>query len=137
MLNEKENFFLTQENLDYLEQVRIRQNYPNISQAIRTIIDQHQLYLSKTEGSVSQFIAEVLEEKYSAMLKSIKLAVNHTDRNSQILIELFNSLFFAQGIDSATPTEIYITPPLAKAQEIIQERIANQNQKKWNDSGKG
>ena len=44
----KKNFFLTQENLDYLEQVRIRQNYPNISQAIRTIIDQHQLYLSKT-----------------------------------------------------------------------------------------
>ncbi len=118
-------------HLDYVDYFGQQQNLVSTSQAVRSIIDQHQLYLSKTEGSVSQFIAEVLEEKYGAILKSIKLAVNHTDRNSQILIELFNSLFFAQGIDSATPTEIYITPPLAKAQEIIQERILSQQQKKW------
>ncbi|MCI9577180.1 MAG: hypothetical protein HFJ84_11230 [Clostridiales bacterium] len=125
-----------QSHLDYVDYFGRKQNLASTSQAVRTIIDQHQLYLSKTEGSVSQLIAEVLEEKYSALFKSIKLAVNNTDRNSQILIELFNSLLFAQGIDSATPTEIYITPPLAKAQEIIQERIANQNQKKWSDVGK-
>ena len=127
----KKEILLEKSHLDYLEAFCLRYNLSSINKAIRMMIDQHQLYLSKTEGSVSQLIAEVLEEKYGAILKSIKLAVNHTDRNSQILIELFNSLFFAQGIDSATPTEIYITPPLAKAQEIIQERILSQQQKKW------
>ncbi len=123
----KKNFFLSQNQLDYLDQLCLNQRYSSTSQALRTVIEQHEQYLSHTDGSVAHLMTEVLEE---STLKPIRLAVNNIDRNTQILIELLNALFFAQGIDPA-PTSLYVTEALAKARKDVQERILNQQQRKW------
>lgn len=123
----KKEILIEQSHLDYLEKFRCIRNFSSINKAIRTVIEQHEQYLSHTDGSVAHLMTEVLEE---STLKPIRLAVNNIDRNTQILIELLNALFFAQGIDPA-PTSLYVTEALAKARKDVQERILNQQQRKW------
>ena len=87
---------LEKSHLDYLEHFRRLHNLSSGNEAVRCILEQHQLYFSQTEGSVGQIIAAVLEEKYSEFLRSIRASTQSTEHNSQIMLELFNTLFLNQ-----------------------------------------
>lgn len=125
-------FVLEQSQFDYLNHVQRQKNLSNASQTLRLLIDQHQLYFSQTEGSVGQIIAAVLEEKYSEFLCSIRASTQSTERNSQIMLELFNTLFLSQftNISHATLTSLYESEPIAEARKAVQENIAAQRQRK-------
>lgn len=125
-------FVLEQSQLDYVKHFQYGRNLSNTSQALRLLVDQHQLYFSQTEGSVGQIIAAVLEEKYSEFLHSIRASTQSTERNSQIMLELFNTLFISQftNISHATLTSLYESDPIAEARKAVQENLAAQRQRK-------
>lgn len=126
-------FLLEQSHLEYLKQFQDQHKLSSGNQAARLMIDQHQLYFSQTEGSVGQIIAAVLEEKYSEFLNAIRASTQNTERNSQIMIELFNTLFLSQftNISHATLTSLYESDPLAEARKAVGERLAAQRQRKF------
>ncbi len=103
---------------------------------MRCILDQHQLYFSQTEGSVGQIIAAVLQEKYSEFLCSIRASAQSTERNSQIMLELFNTLFISQftNISHATLTSFYECEPIAQARKAVKDNLAAQRQRKLSKS---
>ena len=123
-------FVLEPSQLDYVKHFQSGRNLSNTSQALRLLIDQHQLYFSQTEGSVGQIIAAVLEEKYSEFLRSIRASTQST--NCQIMLELFNTLFISQftNISHATLTSLYESDPIAEARKAVQENLAAQRQRK-------
>lgn len=125
-------FVLEQSQLDYLNDFQHRRNLTNASQTLRLLVDQHQLYFSQTEGSVGQIIAAVLEEKYSDFLRSIRVSTQSTERNSQIMLELFNTLFLNQftNISHVTLTSLYESEPIAEARKAVQKNLVEQRQRK-------
>lgn len=129
-------FLLETSHLDYLEYFQRLRNLSSGNQALRTMIEQHQLYFSQTEGSVGQIISAVLEEKYSEFLRSIRASAQSTERNSQIMLELFNTLFLNQftNISHATLTSLYESEPIAEARKAVQENLAAQRQRKLSKS---
>ena len=127
---------LEKSHLDYLEHFRQLHNLSSGNEAMRCILDQHQLYFSQTEGSVGQIIAAVLEEKYSEFLRSIRASTQSTERNSQIMLELFNTLFLNQfhNISHVTLISLYESEPIAEARKAVQENLAVQRQWKFSKS---
>ncbi len=107
-------------------------NLSSANQAIRTIIEQHQLYFSQTDGSVGQIIAAVLEEKYSELLRAIRASTKNTEINSQIVLEIFNTLLLNQfsNISHATLISLYECEPIAEARKAVKDNLAAQRQRK-------
>ncbi len=129
----KKEILLAQNHLDYLKYFQHLRNLSSANQAIRTIIEQHQLYFSQTDGSVGQIIAAVLEEKYSELLRAIRASTQNTEINSQIVLEIFNTLFLNQftNISHATLTSLYECEPIAQARKAVKDNLAAQRQRKF------
>ena len=127
---------LEKSHLDYLEHFRRLHNLSSGNEAIRRILEEHQLYFSQTEGSVGQIIAAVLEEKYSELLSSIRASTQNTEINSQIVLEIFNTLFLSHftKISHATLISLYESEPIAEARKAVQENLAAQRQRKLSKS---
>lgn len=124
---------LEKSHLDYLEHFRRLHKLSSGNEAMRSILEQHQLYFSQTEGSVGQIIAAVLEEKYSELLRAIRASTQNTETNSQIVLEIFNTLFLNQfpNISHATLTSLYECDPIAEARKAVKENLAAQRQRKF------
>ncbi len=121
----KKEILLAKNHLDYLKYFQHLRNLYSANPAIRTIIEQHQLYFSQTDGSVGQIIAAVLEEKYSELLRAIRASTKNTEINSQIVLEIFNTLFLSHftNISHATLTSLYESEPIAEARKAVYQTI--------------
>lgn len=90
------------------------------------------MYFSQTQGSVAQIIAAVLQEKYSELLRAIRASTKNTEINSEIVLEIFNTLFLSYftNISHATLTSLYECGPISQARQAVKENLAAQRQKK-------
>jgi hypothetical protein len=87
-----------------------------------------------------QYITEVVSQNLHEVLKKeltkIRLGANSADKNSQILIELMNGLFFNQGAKGLMTTSIQEMDSVRVAREEVEKRISHQRQKRidWEES---
>ncbi|MGG1218257.1 hypothetical protein ABE236_12470 [Priestia endophytica] len=81
-----------------------------------------------------QYITEVVSRNLHEVLKKeltkIRLGANSADKNSQILIELMNGLFFNQGAKGLMTTSIQEMDSVRVAREEVEKRISHQRQKR-------
>ncbi|MGE7718280.1 hypothetical protein [Priestia megaterium] len=87
-----------------------------------------------------KYISEVVSNNLHQVLKDeltkIRLGANSADKNSQILIEYMNGLFFHHGFDGLMTTDLQELDSTKVAKEAVEKRIANQRQKRidWEES---
>ncbi|PEI52388.1 hypothetical protein [Bacillus pseudomycoides] len=119
---------------DYMEEHNIRYN----GEAIVRICREHQATKS-TEWSLN-YVAEVVSKNLYDVLKSeltkIRLGSNSADRNTQVLIELMNGLFFHQGIQNIISTEVDEMDGVKTAKEVVEKRINHLRQKRLDHEAK-
>jgi hypothetical protein len=113
---------------DYMEQNNIR----HTGDAIAKICKEHQ---KKNEQSFSlNYISEVVSQNLHQVLKSelnkIRLGANSADKNTQILIELMNGLYFHQGVKDIITTGVIEQDGVKTAREFVEEKIKEKRQKK-------
>ena len=75
---------------------------------------------------MSNNLHQVLKDE----LTKIRLGANSADKNSQILIEYMNGLFFHHGFDGLMTTDLQELDSTKVAKEAVEKRIANQRQKR-------
>ncbi|MCU7378931.1 hypothetical protein OBO34_11245 [Clostridiales Family XIII bacterium ASD5510] len=93
----------------------------------RFFADQSQEYEKIAEAFLEKF-----DEKYKNYMTRVRLAARGADVNSQVMIEILNTLLFLQGVKgemflSTDKTEHEV---LKHAKETIRERIARFKQRK-------
>jgi hypothetical protein len=113
---------------DYMEQ---KNNIRHTGDAIAKICKEHQ----KKEQSFSlNYISEVVSQNLHQVLKSelnkIRLGANSADKNTQILIELMNGLYFHQGVKDIITTGVIEQDGVKTAREFVEEKIKRARQKK-------
>ncbi|MED3939322.1 hypothetical protein [Priestia megaterium] len=88
--------------------------------------------LKYTSEVVSNNLHQVLKDE----LTKIRLGANSADKNSQILIEYMNGLFFHHGFDGLMTMDLQELDSRKVAKEAVEKRIANQRQKQidWEES---
>ncbi|MFV5318928.1 hypothetical protein, partial [Priestia megaterium] len=87
----------------------------------------------KKEWSLDYITETVSENLHSVLkneLKKIRLGTNSADKNTQILIEFMNGLYFHHGYEGIMTTDLLELEETKLAKKVVGERIVNQRQKR-------
>lgn len=88
------------------------------------------------QGQENEEIADLFlqkfDEKYSNYMTRVRLASRGADENTQVLLEIVNTVLFLQGIkgDKFLPMDKTEHSLLKRAKEAVKERIARFKQRK-------
>ncbi|MGQ3381171.1 hypothetical protein ACT6P6_24295 [Priestia endophytica] len=129
-----------EETRTYIQAYKEEHNIRYTGDAIARICKEHEI--SKNQEWSLKYISEVVSQNLHEVLKKeltkIRLGTNAADKNSQILIELLNGIFFNKSElgDGFIPTSVQEVDPVRIAREEVERRIAHQRQKRidWEES---
>lgn len=132
--NLKKHFYLSQESIDYIEEFRTENNLTK-SKALEKIIQDHKAnsYLEKED--FHKKIADKIYENFKNQVGKDINCARITDKNVQVLIEMFNFFLVnnAKESDTNITTDQFKSPMLIIAEKEIENRI-NRNHKKSKDT---
>jgi hypothetical protein len=129
-----------EETRTYIQTYKEEHNIRYTGDAIARICKEHEI--SKNQEWSLKYISEVVSQNLHEVLKKeltkIRLGTNAADKNSQILIELLNGIFFNRSElgTGFIPTSVQEVEPIRIAKEEVEKRIAHQRQKRidWEES---
>lgn len=129
-----------EETRTYIQTYKEEHNIRYTGDAIARICKEHEI--SKNQEWSLKYISEVVSQNLHEVLKKeltkIRLGTNAADKNSQILIELLNGIFFNKSElgTGFIPTSVQEVEPIRIATEEVEKRIAHQRQKRidWQES---
>ena len=123
MANRKEkHYWVTEKNIEYIEEVKEKNNLKYNSEALDLIIREHRQNSDITTEAMIKLIAKEVSEQVKLDFKGIKKASNDTDRNTQILLEMINGFFVISEYGRLATTEDVIAPALTIASELVDKR---------------
>ncbi|PFI61849.1 hypothetical protein COJ00_14475 [Priestia megaterium] len=129
---------LDEETKQYIQTYMEENNIGFTGEAIAQICKEHKE--AKSNEWSLKYISEVVSNNLHQVLKDeltkIRLGANSADKNTQILIEYMNGLFFHHGFDGLMTTDLQELDSTKVAKEAVEKRIANQRQKRidWEES---
>ncbi|CEP45887.1 Uncharacterised protein [[Clostridium] sordellii] len=123
-LNKKENFYLSTDELDYIYEV-MRNNSLKKSEALKKILKEHKAssYLDKED--IHKKIADNIYKNFKDQVGKDINCARITDKNVQILIEIFNAFLVNNAKECSKPitTDQFKSPILVMAEKEIENRI--------------
>lgn len=123
MANRKrKDYMLSEKNIEYIEEVKEKNNLKYNSEALDLIIREHRQNSDITTEAMIKLIAKEVSEQIKLDFKGIKKASNDTDRNTQILLEMINGFFVISEYGRLATTEDVIAPALTRASELVDKR---------------
>ena len=116
-LNKKENFYLSKDELDYIYEV-MRNNSLKKSEALKKILKEHKAssYLDKED--IHKKIADNIYKNFKDQVGKDINCAKITDKNVQILIEIFNAFLVNNAKECSKPitTDQFKSPILVMAE---------------------
>lgn len=123
MANRKrKDYMLSEKNIEYIEEVKEKNNLKYNSEALDLIIREHRQNSDITTEAMIKLIAKEVSEQIKLDFKGIKIASNDTDRNTQILLEMINGFFVISEYGRLATTDDVIAPALTRASELVDKR---------------
>lgn len=122
-LNDETDSYL----IEYMDEHSIR--YPG--EAIARICKEYRVQ-KENEWSIeyiSEVVTKSIEETFSKDISKIRLAANSTDKNTQIIIELLNGIYFNESYENLIPTSNQEVEGVKTARELVENRITYKRQK--------
>ena len=117
----RKEYKMTEKNVEYIEEVKEKNNLKYSSEALDLIIREHRQNSDITTEAMIKIIAKEVSEQIKFEMKEIK----NSDRNTQILLELINGFFVISEYGRLATTEDIIAPALPKAIELVDKRREN------------
>ena len=118
----RKEYKMTEKNVEYIEEVKEKNNLKYSSEALDLIIREHRQNSDITTEAMIKIIAKEVSEQIKFDMKEIKNVSNDTDRNTQILIEMINGFFVISDYRRLATTEDIIAPALTRASELVDKR---------------
>lgn len=122
----RKEFRLNQQCIDYIEEIREKNNFKFDREALEFIIREHQNNCDMTTDVMIKLIGKEIAEQLKGDLLGIKKASNETDKNSQVIIELLNGFFVKSGYNFLATTEEAKCEAIDNAIGVVEKRIATQ-----------
>ena len=121
----RKEYKMTEKNVEYIEEVKEKNNLKYSSEAVNWIMGEHRRDSGITTEAMIKIIAKEVSEQIKFDMKEIKKSSNDTDRNTQILLELINGFFVISEYGRLATTEDIIAPALPRAIELVDTRREN------------
>lgn len=134
-------FYLGNEWRNYIEEVAFKKNLKTSTAALIAILEEHKQFSSnhfdlnfivnKVILELKSEISNVISDIVSEELKRVRMGTNNADRNTQVLIELVQGGMVATNNEVITTTDEYKPAFLNQAEKVVQKRISDLVQKKY------
>lgn len=130
-------FRLKLETVKYIEDYRDKNNFNSLAKTMELIIDEHRAMAMNQEEAVANRVMELFEKKYGNSLTRIRLATRTADINSQVIIEILNSVLYAGSLTASfVPTDVMKNELIEKSEDKVKAKIAYYKQLKDNKKEK-
>ena len=118
----KKMFVISKKNLEYIEEVKEKNNLKYNSEALDLIIREHRQNSDITTEAMIKLIAKEVSQQIKLDVRGIKKSSNEADRNTQILLEMINGFFVISEYGRLATTDDVIAPALTRASELVDKR---------------
>lgn len=104
MTNKRYGFFLSEEEINYLKRYKEVNKLQSQNIALVKIIEDHKEYNRATRGKEIEALADNLCKKVIEGLRGMKLGVDNSDRNTQMILEMLNGYFIKERVGEIATT---------------------------------
>lgn len=126
----RKNFDLSKEVIQYMQDYKNQHpEIKSVTQALESIVLEHKEHSDNQMNQIADVIIKKVESKYESMFTRIRLGVRTADINTQIIIELLNTLLIHDKVPKYISTATK-HPVMVAAEFTVRERISNYKQRK-------
>lgn len=125
----KKTILLSEDCVEIVQRVQEEKKMNHFIDSLEFIIRE---YLSLSSQGLANQIVEKLDGHYKNTFTRIRLAANAADRNSQIMLEILNTILltYSDTIDMYRPMQTIESPVMQEAQKEVKRKIAYYKQLK-------
>lgn len=131
MARKKKDFMFSEKNLEYIEEVKEKNDFKYSSEALDLIIREHRENEKMSIKMLREYLASEVSEALKGEFKMLMKVNKFTDKNIQVLIEMLNGMFIKEEYGKIITTNEEVCKALTIAENTVEERI-NKNYKKGN-----
>ncbi len=107
----------------------------NDTEALEQIIRHYATTAKGANQALAEDLLDKIEERYGKQITRIRLGIRTADINSQIILELLNTLMFYYKIPTVILRDSSEAAPVSSAEQHIKNKI--ENYRKINEGKKG
>ncbi|BDU90646.1 hypothetical protein M3X99_09385 [Clostridium perfringens] len=131
MARKKKDFMFSEKNLEYIEEIKEKNDFKYSSEALDLIIREHRENEKMSIKMLREYLANEISEALKDEFKMLMKVNKFTDKNTQVIIEMLNGMFIKEEYGKIITTNEEVCKALTIAENTIEERI-NKNYKKGN-----
>lgn len=130
-------FRLNIETVKYIEDYRDKNHFSSLAKTMELIISEHKAMAMNQEEAVANRVMELFDKKYGNSLTRVRLAARTADINSQVIIEILNSILYAGSLNASfVPSDVMKNELIEKSENKVKAKIAYYKQLKDNNKNK-
>ncbi|HAT4273376.1 TPA: hypothetical protein I9082_002220 [Clostridium perfringens] len=127
----RKDYMVSEKNLEYIEEVKEKNDFKYSSEALDLIIREHRENEKMSIKMLREYLANEISEALKDEFKMLMKVNKFTDKNIQVLIEMLNGMFIKEEYGKIITTNEEVCKALTIAENTVEERI-NKNYKKAN-----
>lgn len=132
----KKDLTLSESTIDFVSQYKIEHGSRYFSSAIDEIILDYQKHQNGFTDELTKKILEEVKKEYDPIINKIRFSAKTADFNSQVIIELLNTIIISMQLEQTYLTTDVTSNALLNAIQSITDRIAYYNELKENNKHK-
>lgn len=122
MVRIEKHYRLSEKNLNYIEEVKEKNNLKYSSEALDLIIREHEANSDITTGYIIKEIVDKVSEQVRIDLRGIRKASNEADVNTQIILQLINGFLVKHDYKRLATTEDILAPAITNATDFVKSK---------------
>ena len=129
----KKYLYLNEESLKIAEEFKKENNLPSTSKAIDEIIKEHKNRNANKIKNVPEYMAKIIAEELKdefKNIKNIKIATNSVNKDTQIILQLLNGIYYREDYVIIPDVNKIPTKPYTDSVERVENKIAKEKYKK-------
>ncbi|PWX39040.1 hypothetical protein CYK89_01460 [Clostridium perfringens] len=127
----RKDYMVSEKNLEYIEEIKEKNDFKYSSEALDLIIREHRENEKMSIKMLREYLANEISEDLKYEFKMLMKVNKFTDKNTQVIIEMLNGMFIKEEYGKIITTNEEVCKALTIAENTVEERI-NKNYKKGN-----
>lgn len=121
------NFRLSEDDNQYLCQIAQKHN-TNKTHALEIVLREHRSQADGFCEALSEKLLDEFDKRYGNQLTHVRLSTNYTDRNTQVLLEMFNTMLYSFKLTAPVTSSKAKNPIWTESEKDVSLRIARYKQ---------
>lgn len=125
----RKDYMVSEKNLEYIEEIKEKNDFKYSSEALDLIIREHRENEKISNKMLREYLANEISEALKDEFKMLMKVNKFTDKNTQVIIEMLNGMFIKEEYGKIITTNEEVCKALTIAENTVEERISKNYEK--------